>query len=154
MTGFYSIWYIGGQFLESLLSSSMSALTRLASAIGYSQVVPADAVEFVFKVDGGDVRCLDLEKRLVLMRELSQDEDDLRHLASCSMGRILREEAMVYWDTQRHAAVLAQEIQASASSHELRVFFETFADSCDWWLARVAAEPMDFSSFPEMVIRP
>lgn len=154
MTGFYNIWYIGGQFLESLLSSSMSALTRLASAIGYSQVVPADAVEFVFKVDGGDVRCLDLEKRLVLMRELSQDEDDLRHLASCSMGRILREEAMVYWDTQRHAAVLAQEIQASASSHELRVFFETFADSCDWWLARVAAEPMDFSSFPEMVIRP
>ena len=132
----------------------MSALTRLASAIGYSRVVPADAVEFVFKVDGGDVRCLDLEKRLVLMRELSQDEDDLRHLASCSMGRILREEAMVYWDTQRHAAVLAQEIQASASSHELRVFFETFADSCDWWLARVAAEPMDFSSFPEMVIRP
>lgn len=132
----------------------MSLLTRLASAIGYSQEVPAEAVEFVFKVDGGDVRCLDLEKRLVLMRELSQDEDDLHHLASCCMGRMLREEAMVYWDTQRRAAVLAQEIQASASSHELRIFFETFADSCDWWLARVAAEPMDFSAFPEMVIRP
>ena len=51
----------------------MSALTRLASASGYSQDVPAGAVEFVFKVDGGDVRCLDLEKRLVLMRELTQD---------------------------------------------------------------------------------
>ena len=132
----------------------MSALTRLAAAIGYSQDIPADAVEFVFKVDGGDVRGLDLEKRLVLMRELTQDEDDLPALASCSMGRLLREEAILYWDTQRHAAVLAQTVQASASSHELRLFFETFADACDWWLARVVAEPMDFSSFPEMVIRP
>ena len=106
-----------------LCSGADYVLTRLASAIGYSQEVPAEAVEFVFKVDGGDVRCLDLEKRLVLMRELSQDEDDLHHLASCCMGRMLREEAMVYWDTQRRAAVLAQEIQASASSHELRIFW-------------------------------
>ena len=102
----------------------MSALTRLASAIGYSQDVPASVVEFVFKVDGGDVRCLDLEKRVVLMRELTQDEDELRALAACSMGRLLREEARLYWDTQRHAAVLAQTIPASASSHELRLFLK------------------------------
>jgi hypothetical protein len=132
----------------------MSALTRLISAIGYPQAVPADAVEFVLRVDDGDVRCLDLEKRLVLMRELTREADELYRLATYSMGRMLREDATLYWDTQREAAVLAQEISVTASEHELRVFFETFIDACDWWLARIVAEPMDSTSFPEMVIRP
>lgn len=132
----------------------MSALTKLASAIAYPQAVPVDAVEFTFQVDDGEVRGLDLEKRLVLMRELTRDEEELYRLATYSMGRMLREDAMVYWDTQREAVVLAQEIAITASAHELRVFFETFMDACDWWLARVTAEPMDTIAFPEMVIRP
>ncbi len=132
----------------------MNALGRLASAVGYPQTVPADALEFTFKVDDGEVRAIDLEKRLVLTREISRDEDDLPRLASYSAGRMLREAATLYWDERIGAAILAQEIPASATAHELKVFFETFADSCDWWLARTAAEPVESSSFPEMVIRP
>ncbi len=132
----------------------MSALTKLASSINYPLVVPSDAVEFVFKVDDGEIRCLDLEKRLVLVRELTRDADELLRLSSYSPGRMLREDALLYWDERSGTAFLSQTIHARASSHELRVFFERFIDSCDWWLARIAAEPMDSSSFPEMVIRP
>ena len=127
---------------------------RLALAIGYPQEVPADSVDFPFKVDGGEIRALDLEKRLVLLREILRDEDELPRLASYSVGRVLREDVILYWDERIGAAVLSQEIPASATAHELKVFFETFADSCDWWLARTAAEPVDSASFPEMVIRP
>ena len=132
----------------------MNAVGRLASAIGYPQEVPADSVDFIFKVDGGEIRALDLEKRLVLLREISREEDELPRLASYSVGRILREDAILYWDERIGAAVLSQEIPASATAHELKAFFETFADSCDWWMARTAAEPVDSTSFPEMVIRP
>ena len=132
----------------------MNTIGRLASAIGYPQVVPADTVEFAFKVDGGEVHAFDLEKRLVLAREISHEEDDLPRLASYSAGRIFREDAALYWDERRGAAMLAQEISAAAAPHEMKVFFEMFADSCDWWLARTAAEPVKTASFPEMVIRP
>ena len=132
----------------------MNAVGRLASAIGYPQEVPADSVDFAFKVDGGEIRALDLEKRLVLLREISREEDELPRLASYSVGRTLREDAILYWDERIGAAVLSQEIPASATAYELKAFFETFADSCDWWLARTAAEPVDSASFPEMVIRP
>lgn len=132
----------------------MNAIGRLASAIGYPQAVPADSVDFTFKVDDGEVCALDLEKRLVLTRVISRETDDLPRLAAYSAGRILREDAMLYWDERGGAAMLAQEIPATATSHELKVFFETFADSCDWWLARTAADTVKPSSFPEMVIRP
>ena len=132
----------------------MNAMGRLALAIGYPQEVPEDAVNFVFNVDGGEIRAIDLEKRLVLLREISRVEEDLARLASYSVGRTLRENAVLYWGERSGAAMLSQEIPASATAHELKVFFETFADSCDWWLARTAAEPVDSTSFPEMVIRP
>lgn len=132
----------------------MDVISRLASTIGYPQVVPAGALEFVFKVDDGEVRALDLEKRLVLLKEVSRQEEDLLRLAGYSAGRIFREDAMLYWDGRTGAAMLSQEISSSATSHELKVFFESFADSCDWWSARTAEEPVDSSIFPEMVIRP
>lgn len=132
----------------------MNVLGRLALAIGYPQGISADSVDFVFKVDGGEVRAIDLEKRLVLLREISRDEEVLPRLASYAIGRILRENAVLYWDERTGAAVLSQEIPLPATTHELKVFFEAFADSCDWWLARTAAEPVDSTSFPEMVIRP
>ena len=132
----------------------MKAVGRLALAIGYPQEAPADSVDFTFKVDGGEIRALDLEKRIVLLREISREKDDLPRLASYSAGRTLRESAVLYWDERIGAAVLSQECPVSATMHELRAFFEMFADSCDWWLARAAAKPVDSASFPEMVIRP
>lgn len=132
----------------------MNAIARLASAIGYPQAVPADSADFTFKVDDGDVRVLDLGGRMVLTREISRNADDLPGLAEYAAGRMLREEALLYWDGRAEAAVLAQEIDAAASPHAMRFSFEEFANSCDWWLARMAAAPVDSLSFPEMVIRP
>ena len=123
----------------------MNVLSRLASVIGYPQTVPADTVDFTFKVDDGEVRALDLEKRLVLMREISREEDDLPKLASYAAGRMLREDAVLHWDGRSGSAVLTQEIPASATSYEMKVSFEAFADSCDWWLARTASKPVDSS---------
>jgi hypothetical protein len=106
----------------------MRAIGRLALAIGYPQEVPADSVDFSFKVDGGEIRALDLEKRLVLLREISREEDELLRLASHTVGRILREDAILYWDERIGAVVLSQDIPVSATAHELKAFFETFAD--------------------------
>ena len=132
----------------------MNVIGRLAVAIGYPLVVPADRLDFTFKVDDGEVRALDLDKRIVLTRVISREIEDLPRLAAYSAGRMLRESATLYWDERGGAVMLAQEISATATSHELKVFFETFADSCDWWLARTAAEPVKSASFPELVIRP
>ena len=132
----------------------MNAVCRLALAIGYPQEVPADSADFTFRVDDGGIRAVDLGKRLVLLREISKEEDGLLRLASHSAGRILRENAVLYWDGRIGAAVLSQEIPASAPDHELKTSFETFADSCDWWIERTKAAPVDATSFPEMVIRP
>ena len=133
---------------------SLGGVGRLALAVSYPQNVPADASDFVFKVDGGGIRAVDLGNRIVLLREITRNEDDLPRLASCSFGRTLRDNAILHWDESTGAAVLSQEIPASATSHEMKVSFETFADSCDWWLACTAAEPVDPATFPEMVIRP
>lgn len=132
----------------------MNVICRFATAIGYPQTVPAERQEFTFIVDGGEMRALDLGNRLVLTREISREEDDVPRLAAYAPGRILREDAALYWDGYCGAVKLAQEIPADATGNELKVFFETFADSCDWWLSRAAAEPACPASFPGMAIRP
>ena len=132
----------------------LNPIGRLASAIGYPQVVPADAVEFSFKVDDLEIDAIDLESRLVLLCEISRNEEDFSRLATYAAGRILRDDAIVYWDERREAAMLSQEITSSASPVGFKNFFEAFAGSCDWWSARTAAKPLESSSFPEMVIRP
>ena len=139
---------------DIIQSQDMSTICRLASAIGYPQVVPADSVEFAFSVDGGEVHATDLGRRLLLTRAISREEDAFVRLATYCAGRILKEEASLYWDERRGEMMLAQEISATAVPHEMKAFFEKFADSCDWWLARTAAEPVKTTSFPEMVIRP
>ena len=132
----------------------MSVVARLVSVIGYPQTVPADSTDFSFKVDDGEIRAADLGGRLLLTRERSRRTDDLTRLAVCAAGRILKEDAVLYWDGRAEALMLAQEIDAGASAETLRGSFEKFADSCDWWTARAGQEPARSSFFPEMVIRP
>ena len=132
----------------------MNVICRFATAIGYPQTVPAEREEFTFVVDGGEMRALDLGGRLVLTREISCEEEAVPRLAAYSPGRLLRESATLYWDVRCGAVKLAQEIPADATERELKVFFESFADSCDWWLARAASEPAAPVSFPGMAIRP
>ena len=138
-----------------------SAIGRLAEAIGYPETVPDGMSAFVFAVDGSEIAARESRGRLVLERCLWEPSDDDEiaarvpaMLARYAAGRILREEATLAWDPARAAAILWQDIPASAPNDRLRRFFEVFAASCDWWDDRVKEMLTPEPVFPEMVIRP
>ena len=133
------------------------ALTRFAQAIGYPADVPAEASDHVFLVDGGEIAASEADGRLRLVKDLCAAGDggavDLAALAGYAAGRLLKEEATLAWDAAREMPVLWQDVAASADDAQLRAFFEVFAASCDWWLARVQ-EGRDRGRVPELMIVP
>ena len=131
-----------------------TAIRSLATAIGYPEEVNTASESFVFSVDGGRVEASVERGRLVLVRELASSGDiDLAQFASYAAGRVLREEAVLAYDPTDDRLILWQDMPADADAGLLRRFFEVFAASCDWWLARVdGASPA--ASVPEMTIRP
>ena len=131
-----------------------TAIRSLATAIGYPEEVNTASESFVFSVDGGRVEASVERGRLVLVRELASSGDiDLAQFAGYAAGRVLREEAVLAYDPTDDRLILWQDMPADADAGLLRRFFEVFAASCDWWLARVdGASPA--SPVPEMTIRP
>ena len=131
-----------------------TAIRSLATAIGYPEEVNTASESFVFSVDGGRIEASVERGRLVLVRELASSGDiDLAQFAGYAAGRVLREEAVLAYDPTDDRLILWQDMPADADAGLLRRFFEVFAASCDWWLARVdGASPA--SSVPEMTIRP
>lgn len=131
-----------------------TAITALAAAIGYPEEVPAASESFVFSVDGGRVEASVERGRLVLGRGLAAAGDvDLAQFAGYAAGRVLREEATLAYDPGDDRVILWQDVPADADAGLLRRFFEVFAASCDWWLARLD-EAGTAASVPEMMIRP
>ena len=131
----------------------MTAIERLAGAIGYPDAVPAGATEFVLKVDGAEMRAHEEGGRLILEQALEAADDQVVQLAEYAAGRILREEAVLAWDPTKGTPILWQGIAATATDDQLKRFFEVFAASCDWWRARTEAAP-ESVSIPTMMIRP
>ena len=139
-----------------------TAVERLAEAIGYPEAVPGGAVSFAFAVDGAEIAARESGGRLVLERSLwtmADGDDETAEqipatLARYAAGRVLREEATLAWDPNREAAILWQDVPASAPTERLRLFFEVFASSCDWWAERVKEALTPEPAFPEMVIMP
>ena len=131
-----------------------TAIRSLATAIGYPEEVDTASESFVFSVDGGRIEASVERGRLVLVRELASSGDiDLAQFAGYAAGRVLREEAVLAYDPTDDRLILWQDMPADADAGLLRRFFEVFAASCDWWLARVdGASPA--ASVPEMTIRP
>ena len=131
-----------------------TAIRSLATAIGYPEEVDTASESFVFSVDGGRIEASVERGRLVLVRELASSGDvDLAQFAGYAAGRVLREEAVLAYDPTDDRLILWQDMPADADAGLLRRFFEVFAASCDWWLARVdGASPA--SPVPEMTIRP
>ena len=132
------------------------AIDRLAKAIGYPDRVPNGVVSFTFRVDDAEIAAHEADGRLVLSTVLSGDESELPVLATWAAGRMLRENAVLsYGDS---TAFIWQDESADADPHELLRLFETFADSCDWWRARIDAlrgSGTSEASMPETVmIRP
>lgn len=131
-----------------------TAITALAAAIGYPEEVPTASESFVFSVDDGRVEASVDRGRLVLVRGLAASGDiDLAQFAGYAAGRVLREEAVLAYDPGDDRLILWQDVPADADAGLLRRFFEVFAASCDWWLARIDGAGTA-SSVPEMTIRP
>lgn len=132
----------------------MTAVERLLKAIGYPESAPEGATKFVLKVDGGEMRAYESGGRLILERGLSVSDDRLADFAGFAAGRMLREDAVLAWSPERESPILWQAIAATAGESQLKLFFEVFAASCDWWLARCEPEEGPTGVYPDMVFRP
>ena len=160
-------------------SVGRNAADRLLAAIGYPERIPNTDAPFMLRVDGRGVLVEGSAGRIVLSIVLTEDESMIPALAAYAAGRILREEATLAFGSfevskfrsldetaSKHlnlqasklpssAVFLWQDAPADADDRALVRLFESFSDSCDWWLARVEergkGETVEIS---ESVIRP
>ena len=133
----------------------MTATERLIEAIGYprDEVSPAGGAH-VLKVDGWRLRVWEDRGRLVMGRLLGEVSDETLHrLAALATGRLLREEAVLAWDPDAGEPLLWQGVDANAPAETLKLAFEAFCTSADWWAARLD-ENAPGAAVPGMVIRP
>ena len=130
-----------------------NAADRLLTAIGYPERISKTDEPFALRVDGREVLVEESGGRIVLSSTLTEDASMLPTLAAYAPGRMLREEAVLAHD--RSSAFLWQDAPADADGRALLKLFESFADSCDWWRARVDERKNgDSVEISEAVIRP
>ena len=134
-------------------SVGRNAADRLLVAIGYPERIPNTDAPFTLRVDGRGVLVEVSAGRIVLSIVLTEDESMIPALAAYAAGRMLREEATLAFGNGN--VFLWQDAPADADDRALVRLFESFTDSCDWWLARVEergkGEAVEIS---ESVIRP
>jgi hypothetical protein len=132
-----------------------SPVERLLSAIGYPEKAPAGASSFSVLVDGGEVLVRAEPGRLFFSRALACGREDLPRLASFVPGRMLREEAVLAADPGPDgAAFLWRDLPDDASAAAMQRAFESFCDSCDWWLDRISEFSAPEPEIPPLMIRP
>ena len=133
------------------------AIARLVEAAGYPERVSDDAVFFMLQVDGAEIAAEETGGRIRLSCKLAAEAGKLPELARYAAGRMLREEATLAYGPLRGAPSLFlwQDAPATADSLALKRLFETFADSCDWWRARLEENgAQEGEGAPELMIRP
>ncbi len=132
-----------------------SPIEHLLTAIGYPSKASDGALSFTLLVDDGEVLVRREGGRLFLTRALTGDPAALPRLASFAPGRMLREEAVLAADPTADGVVfLWQDAPETADARALQRFFETFCDSCDWWLDRIREQNEPAPEIPPMMIRP
>ena len=132
-----------------------SAVERFIAAIGYPEKAPVGATSFSVLVDGGEVLVRAESGRLFFSRALACGEDELPRLAAFVPGRMLREEAVLAAEPgPGGAALLWRDLPADASAGAMQLAFESFCDSCDWWLERVDEFSAPAPEIPPLTIRP
>ena len=165
---------------ESTISAGggRAAGTRLGlflASVGYPDRAAGGVVSFAMRVDGFEVEAEEIDGRIVLSCALTDDDSMLPTLEGYAAGRMLAEDAVLAYGAvggSRGAngdgagpggpsgsrAFLWQDVPAGAGAREMVRLFETFMDSCDWWLERVKALRVGGAEAPEtdrtMVIRP
>ena len=128
------------------------ASERLLAAIAYPERIPVADGPFTLRVDGKEILVEESAGRIVLSHVLTEDDSMLPTLAAYAAGRMLREEAALAVGS---TIFLWQDAAADADDRTLVRLFETFADSCDWWRARVDERgKVDAAEISEAVIRP
>ena len=128
------------------------ASERLLAAIAYPERIPVADGPFTLRVDGKEILVEETAGRIVLSHVLTEDDSMLPTLAAYAAGRLLREEAALAVGS---TIFLWQDAAADADDRTLVRLFETFADSCDWWRARVDERgKVDAAEISEAVIRP
>ena len=132
-----------------------ASVQRFLEAVGYPEKAPVGAVSFAVLVDGGEVRVRAESGRLFFSRALACGEDELPRLAALAPGRVLREEAVLAAEPgPGGGAFLWRDVPADASPAAMQRAFESFCDSCDWWLDRVAGFSAPEPEIPPLMIRP
>lgn len=129
-------------------------LNKLCKAIGYPELPPEGAGDFVIAVDGTEITAKSMGSRIVLQWKVTDNADDLEKLASYAAGRIFKDDAVLSWDEASEACVLWQDIQETGDASALLRFFESFMDSCDWWSARQGDSHSQVETLQEMIIMP
>ena len=136
--------------------TGLNALERLLKAIDYPAEIQPGVRSFTLVVDGGEMTLSEQDGRLMpakVLRRPDGEPADLVQLAGYATGRMLKEEAVLSWDPAEEAPLLWQDVPANASETVLCRFFEVFATSCEWWMARLGEERM-VERVPEMMILP
>ena len=129
------------------------ATERLLAAIGYPERFPDADGLVTLRVDGREVLVEESAGRIVLSHVLTESDSMVPSLAAYAAGRMLREDATLAYG--KTSAFLWQDAPADAEDRILLKLFETFADSCDWWRARVDERgKADEVEISEAVIRP
>ena len=132
-------------------------IARLAEAIGYPDKVPDGAAEFIFRVDGMEIRAELIRDRIVLRYNLTDDEGMFTRLAEYAAGRMLKERAALAAERPDAGGLFIwQDAAADASAHDMLRLFETFCASCDWWRDRVESVGGAQPQFgpDQMIMRP
>lgn len=129
-----------------------NAIERLLAAIGYPERMPNTDEPITLRVDGREVFVEESAGRIVLSNVLTDDVSIIPTLAAYAAGRILREDAALAYG--KKSVFLWQDAPADADERALVRLFETFADSCDWWRARVDERGSSSAEISEAVIRP
>lgn len=132
---------------------SRNAADRLLAAIGYPERIPNTDASFTLRVDGKEVLVEESAGRIVLSVVLTKGDSMIPTLAAYAAGRMLREEATLAFGDGN--TFLWQDAPADADDRTLLKLFETFADSCDWWRARVDEQgKVGATEISEAIIRP
>ena len=135
-----------------------SRLEHFLKTVGYPERAGDGVTSFTMRVDGMEILAEESGDRIVLSFALSDDPSVAPQLASYAAGRILHENAVLAYGRRSKGQLstfLWQDAPADADARTLVRLFETFADSCDWWRARLEARSEDGSGeISEAVIRP
>ncbi len=133
---------------------ALGLITRLGTAIGYPDRIPAGASSFTFLVDGMEVRSVEADGVLRLSHALEASADDLPFLADWAVGRMMRDEAALAVSPSGEP-FLWDEAPAGCDDAALKRVFEMFMNSCDWWHQRLEERSGDGAPrFPDVLIRP